>query len=195
MNDSRRSSVSRLPWRLASESRATHSVAVANWTRCPARHARIETAIERCVLPVPGDWASHYSCCGVFAGAGAADRGAGRASGCRAGGARVAGRRWRDAADVSAGGRECWTSARRVGPIFRCAGAPERPLGVLGSPAAWRLLAAVAEGVRERRPGRGGACGENGGRDVGAARVVGQREGDRAGGGVGDAAGWRFSGR
>ena len=49
MNDSRRSSVSRLPWRLASENRATHWVAVANWTRWPARQARIEIATARCV--------------------------------------------------------------------------------------------------------------------------------------------------
>src|SRR3954447_4866098 len=53
MNDSRRSSASRLPRRLASESRATHWVAVANCTRWPARQARIETAIARWVLPVP----------------------------------------------------------------------------------------------------------------------------------------------
>jgi hypothetical protein len=39
---------------LASASRATHSVAVAKATRWPARQARIETAIARCVLPVPG---------------------------------------------------------------------------------------------------------------------------------------------
>ena len=49
-----RSSASRLPWRLASERRATHWVAVANCTRWPARHARIESAIARWVLPVPG---------------------------------------------------------------------------------------------------------------------------------------------
>jgi len=53
MNDSLRSSASRLLWRLASASRATHSVAVANATRWPARQARIETAIARWVLPVP----------------------------------------------------------------------------------------------------------------------------------------------
>src|SRR4051794_5825887 len=47
MNDSRRSSASRLPWRLASESRAIHWVAVANWTGCPARQARIESATAR----------------------------------------------------------------------------------------------------------------------------------------------------
>jgi hypothetical protein len=29
-------------------------VAVANWTRLPARQARIETAIARWLLPVPG---------------------------------------------------------------------------------------------------------------------------------------------
>jgi hypothetical protein len=46
MNDSRRSSASRFPWRLASERRATHSVAVANCTRWPAKHARTETAID-----------------------------------------------------------------------------------------------------------------------------------------------------
>src|SRR5919202_1387930 len=54
MNDSRRSSASRLPWRLASDSRATHCVAVANCTRWPARHARIDSATARWVLPVPG---------------------------------------------------------------------------------------------------------------------------------------------
>jgi hypothetical protein len=40
---------------LASERRATHWVAVAKCTRCPARQARIEIAIARCVLPVPGE--------------------------------------------------------------------------------------------------------------------------------------------
>jgi len=55
MNDSLRSSASSALWRLASASRATHSVAVANATRWPARQARIETAIARCVLPVPGE--------------------------------------------------------------------------------------------------------------------------------------------
>jgi len=54
MNESRRSSASRLPWRLASESRATHWVAVANWTRWPARQARIETAIAKCGLAGAG---------------------------------------------------------------------------------------------------------------------------------------------
>src|SRR5215218_2138612 len=54
MKPSRRSSASRLPVRLASPSLATHSVAVAKATRWPARQARIETAIARCVLPVPG---------------------------------------------------------------------------------------------------------------------------------------------
>ena len=55
MNDRRRSSVSRRPARCASPRRATHSVAVANCTRWPARHARIESAIAKCVLPVPGE--------------------------------------------------------------------------------------------------------------------------------------------
>src|SRR5215217_6080148 len=54
MKDRRRSSALRPLWRLASDRRATHSVAVANATRCPARQARIETAIARCDLPVPG---------------------------------------------------------------------------------------------------------------------------------------------
>jgi hypothetical protein len=40
---------------LASDRRATHWVAVANCTRWPARHARIDNAIARCVLPVPGE--------------------------------------------------------------------------------------------------------------------------------------------
>ena len=43
MNESRRSSASSPPWRLASASCATHSVAVANATRWPARQARIQT--------------------------------------------------------------------------------------------------------------------------------------------------------
>src|SRR5450759_3906825 len=50
----RRSSASRVPWRLASPSRATHSVAVANATRWPARQALIDRAIARWLLPVPG---------------------------------------------------------------------------------------------------------------------------------------------
>src|SRR5919198_2478881 len=54
MKPRRRSSVSRLPWRLASERRATHSVAVAKATRWPARQARMEMAMARWVLPVPG---------------------------------------------------------------------------------------------------------------------------------------------
>jgi hypothetical protein len=54
MKPRRRSSASSLRARLASPRRATHSVAVANWTRWPARQARIEIAIARCVLPVPG---------------------------------------------------------------------------------------------------------------------------------------------
>src|SRR5437899_1417112 len=54
MKDRRRSSASRPFWRFASASLATHSVAVAKATRCPARQALIETAIARCVLPVPG---------------------------------------------------------------------------------------------------------------------------------------------
>ena len=29
-------------------------MAVANWTRCPARHALTPSAVARCVLPVPG---------------------------------------------------------------------------------------------------------------------------------------------
>jgi hypothetical protein len=55
-NESRLSSWSSAFWRLASESLATHSVAVANATLCPARQARIETAIARWVLAGPG-WA------------------------------------------------------------------------------------------------------------------------------------------
>src|SRR4051794_33546549 len=45
---------SRWPWRGASASSATHSVAVRNATRCPARQARMPKAIERWLLPVPG---------------------------------------------------------------------------------------------------------------------------------------------
>src|SRR3954452_13413812 len=50
MNDSRRSPASSVPWRLASESRATHWVAVANCTRWPARQARIDRAIATRLL-------------------------------------------------------------------------------------------------------------------------------------------------
>jgi len=49
------SSSSSRPSRLASARRATHSVAVANRIRWPARQARIPIAIARCVLPVPGE--------------------------------------------------------------------------------------------------------------------------------------------
>src|ERR671926_1113126 len=44
------SSLSRRPWRWASASSATHSVAVRNATRWPARHARIPSAIARRLL-------------------------------------------------------------------------------------------------------------------------------------------------
>jgi hypothetical protein len=47
------SSSSRRPARCAWPRRATHSVAVANSTRCPAGQARIPAAIERWVSPVP----------------------------------------------------------------------------------------------------------------------------------------------
>jgi hypothetical protein len=47
MNDSRLSLASSAFRRLASASFATHSVAVANATRWPAREARIEIAIAR----------------------------------------------------------------------------------------------------------------------------------------------------
>jgi len=40
---------------LASASLATHWVAVANWTRCPARQARMPSAVAMWVLPVPGE--------------------------------------------------------------------------------------------------------------------------------------------
>ena len=53
----------------------------------------------------------------------------------------MAGGRWRDDADLSAARRQRWGECRRGGRIFRCAGARERTLGVLGSPAAWRLFA------------------------------------------------------
>src|SRR3954454_14124064 len=46
----RASSSSRRPWRWASARSATHSVAVLNATRCPARQARIPKAIERRLL-------------------------------------------------------------------------------------------------------------------------------------------------
>src|SRR5439155_9575096 len=68
MNDSRRSSASSAFWRLASDSRATHSVAVAKATRCPARQALIEIAIARCVLPVPGGPSRITFCSGPFGG-------------------------------------------------------------------------------------------------------------------------------
>jgi hypothetical protein len=44
-------------------------------------------SVSVAVLPMPRSWASHYSCCGLFAGAGAAGRGAGGVAGCRARGA------------------------------------------------------------------------------------------------------------
>src|SRR5213592_316153 len=47
---SRASSSSRRPWRWASVSRATHSVAVRKATRWPARQARMPMAIERRLL-------------------------------------------------------------------------------------------------------------------------------------------------
>jgi hypothetical protein len=59
---------------------------------------------------------------------------------------------------------------------------------LLGSPAGWRLFADVAGGVRSGRPLRGAASAENGGANVGSARVGDQREDDRGGSGVGDAA-------
>src|SRR2546429_7929927 len=68
MKDSRHSSESRLSWRLASDSRATHSVAVAKATRRPARQALIEIAIARCVLPVPGGPSRITFCSGPFGG-------------------------------------------------------------------------------------------------------------------------------
>ena len=39
----------------APPSRSTHCAAVANATRCPASHARMPSAIDRWLLPVPGD--------------------------------------------------------------------------------------------------------------------------------------------
>ena len=45
----------RIKARWASARSATYSVAVLNSTRCPARQARIDSAIARCVLPVPGE--------------------------------------------------------------------------------------------------------------------------------------------
>ena len=66
--------------------------------------------------------------------------------------------------------------------------APE-PLGVLATPAGWRLFGERLRGLTRRRPSLGGASVENGGGDVRAARVAGERAGtDGAGGGVGDAA-------
>jgi hypothetical protein len=51
---SRTSSCWSLPAWWASASRATHSLAVANRTRCPAWQARIAIPMARWVLPVPG---------------------------------------------------------------------------------------------------------------------------------------------
>src|SRR3954449_1785341 len=48
MRCNRVSSSSRWSWRWASASSATHSVAVRNATRCPARQARMPIAIARC---------------------------------------------------------------------------------------------------------------------------------------------------
>ena len=44
--------------------------------------------------------------------------------------------------------------------------AVERPLGVVGTPAAWRLLGERLARLAEGCPGRGRASGENGGVDV-----------------------------
>src|SRR5439155_13002816 len=68
-------------------------------------------------------------------------------------------------------------------------GTPERSLGVVASPAAWRLLLARAGALSEHRPRRRRACAETGGDDVGTARPRSVRGDGGAGGGVGDAAG------
>jgi len=47
MRSRRLSSSSRCPWRWASASSATHSVAVLKITRWPARHARMPIAVAR----------------------------------------------------------------------------------------------------------------------------------------------------
>jgi len=47
-------------------------------------------------------------------------------------------------------------------------------LGTVATPAAWRLLGGRLAGLRARCPGRGRACGENGGVDV---RAVGADDG------------------
>src|SRR5215207_3346538 len=66
--------------------------------------------------------------------------------------------------------------------------APPAALGVLGSPAAWRLFAERLERVRSR-PVRGGASGANrGGGRVGVVGAGGERGARGRGGGVGDAA-------
>src|SRR5215211_943179 len=62
-------------------------------------------------------------------------------------------------------------------------------LGVLATPAGWRLLGERLRGLKARRPCRGAASVENGGGHVRAARAAGGRAGDGgAGDGVGDAA-------
>ena len=181
-----RSSSSSVPWRCASE-RGDPFGRGREHTRWPARHARTPARCE-CVLPVPGGWATHYSCCGSVAGPGAAVAAPGALRDLEL---EVLG--WRvDDGETMLTCRLVDGSVGRVPARWTdlpLRGAPERTLGVFASPGGWRQLAEVAEGVRERRPGRGGACAENGGLDVRAARVVGQREGDRAGGGVGDVSG------
>jgi hypothetical protein len=54
IHSSQRSFSASRPRRWASARPATHSVAVAKRTRCPARQALIPSVIAPCVLPVPG---------------------------------------------------------------------------------------------------------------------------------------------
>lgn len=61
--------------------------------------------------------------------------------------------------------------------------AAEPALGVLAAPQAWRLLGVRLAALKERCPGQGQACRENGGGDV---RAAGSCDQHRAGGGGGD---------
>src|SRR3954449_2240413 len=66
--------------------------------------------------------------------------------------------------------------------------AEEHSLGVLASPAAWRLLAERLGALRSRRPVRAAACGDDRDERVGPVGVGGGRTDAGGRGGVGDAA-------
>jgi hypothetical protein len=76
-----------------------------------------------------------------------------------------------------------WTDLPRASPA-------ECRLGVLASPAGWRLVCERLKALRERRPVPGAAPVENGGADVGTARAGVGRAGGGGGGGVGDVPPW-----